>query len=108
MDKLDLGVQPNVSFQYSKQSDGNEYYFHSIGLGIFGKYYSNNGFVAVIECGASYDEDENTIYSIFPRFGFAYFINQKVSLEVFIGPRFAFGKSEYFEIPLSIGFLVFL
>jgi hypothetical protein len=107
LDNFALGVNPTAYFQYLKSST-TEDASYSIGSGVFGKYYSNKGFVAELSFEFRNNENESSFYSIFPRIGYAYFINQKVSLEGLIGPRFTFGEMEYFEIPLSIGFQIFL
>lgn len=108
LDNLALGVRPTAHYQYTNQGGGNEYNYYSWGLNIFGKYYFNNGFLAELSGGAIVDQDNKIFYSLFPRIGYAYFINNKVSIEGLIGPNFHLGDHEYFEIPLSIGFQVFL
>lgn len=108
VDNFAFGVTPSAYYSNNNMSGKYTNDYWMLGLGVFGKYYSNNGFIADLRFSAGYYNSEATYFSISPRIGYCIFINNKVSLEGLIGPTFSFGDAEYTEIPFTVGFQVFL
>jgi hypothetical protein len=126
-DGLVVGVSP--SFSYNKQESSGLYNSNAFSIGIspFIKYYLNNGLFLGLEPGYHYSvsEQEGVVnktksnrISINPSFGYAIFINSKVSLEPSI--EYSFEKtvqkdetdfdydSKNNRIFFNIGFHIFL
>lgn len=102
-------VNPYIQYQTYKFSSNSTSEYINYGLNIGLKYYSDNGFLAVIGGGLSLDKNGNIYYTLVPQIGYAYFINPKVSIEGLFGPRFYFYEgNNHIELPLNIGFQVFL
>jgi hypothetical protein len=90
IDNLAIGL--NATVGYSKL---NSYKSYSLGAGPFVKYYFNNGIFAKAEFSYTYlhglgsNETKIKDYSIIPGVGYAFFLNQKVSLEPCISYQYA-------------------
>jgi hypothetical protein len=90
IDNFALGANATVS--YYKQGL-NKYYM--LGLGPWARYYFNNGIFAKAETnfilfhGMGSNNSKQRTYSITPGVGYAFFINQKVSLEPCISYTFS-------------------
>jgi hypothetical protein len=81
IDNLAIGLNTNIG--YSRYNN-NKYY--TLGIGPFVKYYFNNGLFLKMDLDYSYlreidSETKEKNYSIIPGVGYAFFINQKVSIE---------------------------
>jgi hypothetical protein len=96
IDKLAIGL--NVSFYY-KGTANNKYY--SIGIGPMARYYFNNGIFLKADAGYSILDYTSTTastekyLSLIPGIGYAFFLNNKVSLE----PAFCY---EFDHINLNV------
>jgi hypothetical protein len=89
-----LAIGANLGISYFKQS-GNKYY--SLGIGPFLKYYFQNGIFLKAETnftmlhGLGSNDSRQKGYSISPGAGYAFFLNDKVSLE----PAFVYSFNHY-------------
>jgi hypothetical protein len=90
IDNLAIGL--NTTFGYSKY---NSYKSYSVGAGPFVKYYFNNGLFVKTDFSYTYlhgvgsNETKIKDYSIIPGVGYAFFLNQKVSLEPCLSYQYA-------------------
>lgn len=91
IDNLAIGL--NINIGYSKYND-NKYY--TLGAGPFVKYYFNSGLFLKTELNYSYlhgigsnNTQKIKDYSIIPGVGYAFFINQKVSIEPCLSYQYA-------------------
>jgi hypothetical protein len=130
IDGLVIGMTPSYSLsqsEYSNDSWNSNSITNSIGIGPFIKYYFKNGFFLGLDAGYSFSVsklhgsdnlDKYQHLSINPSFGYAIFINSKVSIEPSLEYSFAkgIGKSdnvtesddETHEIFFNVGFHIFL
>lgn len=87
-DKLALGLTPSISFSIRTSEENKVLY---LGISPFIKYYFDNGFVLKGSTGYTFglskDDNDKEISHLIPvnvGFGYAIFLNSKVSLEIYI------------------------
>jgi hypothetical protein len=127
IDNLAVGLHLPLSYDLSKYSDIT-YKTFRIGFGPYLKYYSDKGIFLGLEISVlgSFNDNESDsefssstykyiVYEINPCIGYAFFINQKVSLETSLNYQYQRMVSEaddiktkYNRLFIDIGFQIFL
>jgi hypothetical protein len=95
IDNLVIGLNTNIGY-----SELGDYKAYTLGAGPFVKYYFNNGLFVKTDFGYTYlhGVGSNTTkikdYTILPGVGYAFFINQKVSIEPCLSYKYAHNNSD--------------
>jgi hypothetical protein len=101
IDNLAIGLNVTMGYNGAKNNQ-----FYTLGVGPLVKYYFNNGLFLNAEIGYNYTRGINhtdgviKFFSLKPGVGYAFFLNQKVSLEPSISYEFRNIKTDNIDISM--------